>query len=490
MCKRLRAWMSFGVIGMAFCLPYMNLYAMVQYNAQGDISTDAQSLHYQDNPLNQLISDQISATQTIHHYQYYATGLQASESVGTSIPIVHYYAGQGQLLDSLQGSDFTGYLRAQGFALRTYQSQGGVQAQLFVRNRHDSVLTTIRGTSAHSQQYNAYGHPLMAASLTSGIASNPLAYSSYFYDQSAGLYYLKARFYSPLYRTFLTRDSFDLSNRYFYVNDNPVFLQDPSGHESKFVQQIFLPYIVTGTLTAGAAILGGGYILNDMIKTNKIAQQRMQTLFDQYIDQLGQLKNKGTLDSDAINFQVADLKKDLLTGYALGYRGSKNPYNYADHNIIQDARSLIKEKGITDLVLIGDAPKIKNGITTQLINEMVANDPEIRVPIRVHTWLYNTNMSVKDFTVSSEKQLSAFTQFMNTKITPYTNRRCFLCCGAGVGRTGLVVRNYITDTQIKPGMVPADLEKIARQAYPRTGIERVSQFRQPYEKQKPLLFAD
>ena len=218
---------------MAFCLPCMNLYAKVQYNAQGDISTDAQSLHYQDNPLNQLISDQISATQTIH-YQYYATGLQASESVGTNIAIAHYYAGQGQLLDSLQGSDFAGYLRAQGLTLRTYQSQGGIQAQLFVRNRHDSVLTTISGTSAHSQQYNAYGHPLMAATSTPGIARDPLAYSSYFYDQSAGLYYLKARFYSPLYRTFLTRDSFDLSNRYFYANDNPVLLQDPSGHFAFF----------------------------------------------------------------------------------------------------------------------------------------------------------------------------------------------------------------------------------------------------------------
>ena len=306
------------------CLPLQTLAAhtlhnAIAYNETGDITADNQSSLYRYNPLNQLIYDQTIKSSKAISYQYYATGLQASESVGTNIPIAHYYAGQRQLLDSLQGSDFAGYLRAQGLTLRTYQSQGGIQAQLFVRNRHDSVLTTISGTSAHSQQYNAYGHPLMAATSTPGIARDPLAYSSYFYDQSAGLYYLKARLYSPLYRIFLTRDSKDLNNRYFYVNDNPAKFIDPTGHMSKPLKYSLI-FIVP------PIFIGGFFVIKTAFKKPKISVP-LKTAYagsssftrikngipytDYWVDFDGTLAitNKGTLQSLLRRYPDYDFKK-------------------------------------------------------------------------------------------------------------------------------------------------------------------------------------
>jgi RHS repeat-associated protein len=58
-------------------------------------------------------------------------------------------------------------------------------------------------------------------------------------DNESGLYYYKARYYDPALGRFITPDSFsDASspngtNRYMYVNGNPVRFNDPSGHHGK-----------------------------------------------------------------------------------------------------------------------------------------------------------------------------------------------------------------------------------------------------------------
>ena len=57
------------------------------------------------------------------------------------------------------------------------------------------------------------------------------------YDPASNLYYLRARFYSPVIGRFLNEDTYygDGLNLYAYCHNNPVGYVDPSGHASKVV---------------------------------------------------------------------------------------------------------------------------------------------------------------------------------------------------------------------------------------------------------------
>jgi len=62
------------------------------------------------------------------------------------------------------------------------------------------------------------------------LSSNPFTYDGYYTDTESGNYYLNARYYDPTLGIFLTSDSYNLPNRYMYVNGNPVMRVDPNGH--------------------------------------------------------------------------------------------------------------------------------------------------------------------------------------------------------------------------------------------------------------------
>ena len=254
MLSQVRKSVCVALIVSTGCLPLATLHAQtmgatnsaIAYNDQGNVTSDSQSSQYRYNRLNQLIYDQATNSKKTINYQYYATGMQATESVAPgsnntpSTTLYHYYAGQGQLLNSMQDNNFSGYLLANSMALRSYQSASSPQAQIYVRNSHSSVITTISSKATKTQQYNAYGATILSgeSSLAKalkayGINTSPLGYSNYSFDTAADIYYLKARYYTPVYRTFLSRDSYNLNNRYFYVNGNPVMLVDPTGHDAE-----------------------------------------------------------------------------------------------------------------------------------------------------------------------------------------------------------------------------------------------------------------
>ncbi len=97
------------------------------------------------------------------------------------------------------------------------------------------------------------------------ISSNPYRYSGYYEDEESGMYYLKARLYSPELMRFTSRDSYDLTNRYAYADGNPVEIVDPDG------QIGVLAVLAIVSLSAG--VIGEG--LN--IAANKIEQRRPES---------------------------------------------------------------------------------------------------------------------------------------------------------------------------------------------------------------------
>jgi RHS repeat-associated protein len=69
------------------------------------------------------------------------------------------------------------------------------------------------------------------------LQKNPFRYRGYYYDIETGLYYLQSRYYNPEWCRFINADVFVStgqgllgSNMFVYCLNNPVLLEDPSGH--------------------------------------------------------------------------------------------------------------------------------------------------------------------------------------------------------------------------------------------------------------------
>jgi RHS repeat-associated protein len=95
-----------------------------------------------------------------------------------------------------------------------------------------TVALTTAGTSgpAETYTYSDYGAP------QSGSWS-AYQYAGYRYDSETGLYYVKARYYSPNLGRFLQTDPVGFQggfNLYAYVGNDPINFTDPTG---RFMEQ-------------------------------------------------------------------------------------------------------------------------------------------------------------------------------------------------------------------------------------------------------------
>lgn len=108
------------------------------------------------------------------------------------------------------------------------QIDAGGTRRLLMQDRLGSVVGALSDTGALSDGpyvYDPYGLP----NTTAGM---PFRYTGRRYDAETGLYYYRARYYSPVTGRYLQTDPVgykDDLNLYAYVGGNPISLTDPSG---------------------------------------------------------------------------------------------------------------------------------------------------------------------------------------------------------------------------------------------------------------------
>jgi len=151
--------------------------------------------------------------------------------------LAYYYEQSGELLNTQDGTSISSYL--------THQIRyNGTETTFLVSNIKDvTALVNSSGDVQKKYNYSTYGTELsygstsgnQATSETLSLTQNPFTYSSYYFDSESGLYYLKARYYDPQIGGFLSMDTYNLPNRYMYVNGNPIMGIDPLGHANNFI---------------------------------------------------------------------------------------------------------------------------------------------------------------------------------------------------------------------------------------------------------------
>jgi len=157
-------------------------------------------------------------------------------SLATST-IGYFYSASGQMIDA---EDNNGVMSS--YLTRGERYDG--TSETFAASNIKDITADLdsNGNIRIKYTYTAYGTPTSYSSFSStshepratshqlSIAENPFTYDGYYTDSESGNYYLNARYCDPTLGIFLTSDSYNLPNRYMYVNGNPVMGIDPTGH--------------------------------------------------------------------------------------------------------------------------------------------------------------------------------------------------------------------------------------------------------------------
>lgn len=195
------------------------------YDAEGNLTSDGANVYTWD-ARNRLvgIGGGVSAT-----FRYDAFGRRVSKTVNGQTTsylydganVVQEQSGGGAVANLLNGGVDEVILRADSAGAQT-PLRGGVGSTL--------ALADSSGTLTTQYTYDPFG-----ATAQSGAASTHSGQYTGRENDQTGLYYYRARYYSPALQRFISEDPIGFAggdvNLYAYVGNDPVNYNDPSGLE-------------------------------------------------------------------------------------------------------------------------------------------------------------------------------------------------------------------------------------------------------------------
>ena len=160
-------------------------------------------------------------------YGYYSDGLRSQKTVDNTT-IKYYYNGSDVINETKNGTNFaTNVMGVDGPISRQYSGY----EHYFYKNIHGDVIFAFTSNHWRSSEYSydAYGNGKVSYDYFSANP-NPVRYSGQYYDTESGMTYLRARYYDPYQRRFISEDpAKDGVNWYAYCGNNPVMFVDPLG---------------------------------------------------------------------------------------------------------------------------------------------------------------------------------------------------------------------------------------------------------------------
>jgi RHS repeat-associated protein len=199
------------------------------YDANGNLTSNGIDT-FVWNARNQLTQINAGST-TQFSYAYDALGRRTSKSVaGASAPTTYLYDGMNAVQEAV-GSVTNPILTGLGVDERFARNDVNGRTDLLTDALNSTIaLTDPTGKITQQYSYDPYGSVTMSD--TSTGFTNPYLYTGREAD-SAGLYYYRARYYSPAMGRFISEDPIGFSggqnNFYGYVAGNPIGLIDPLG---------------------------------------------------------------------------------------------------------------------------------------------------------------------------------------------------------------------------------------------------------------------
>lgn len=220
------------------------------YDKNGNLTGDGLNT-YVWNARNQLVQVQQNGL-TIVQYAYDATGRRIAKTInGVTTSLLYDNAN---VIQETQGTTVNPMLTGLGVDEYFARNEGATRSYFLTDALGSTVgLTDSGATLFQRYQYDPYGNVTPI-----GSATNPYQYTGREND-GMGLYYYRARYYSPQLGRFVSEDPIGFDggqpNFYAYVGGSPAIYRDPSGHE--------LMLAAIGAGIGGAWGLVNGYLSGD-----------------------------------------------------------------------------------------------------------------------------------------------------------------------------------------------------------------------------------
>lgn len=194
------------------------------YDKNGNLLNDGLNT-YVWNARNQLIRVQQGAA-VVAQYQYDSMGRRTSKTIGGSTTSFLYDGFNA--VQETQGSTINPLLTGLGVDERYARNEGASRSYFLV----DALGSTIGLTDASAQLFQRYQYDPYGNVTSTGNATNPYQYTGREAD-GFGLYYYRARYYSPSMGRFISEDPLGFgggqASFYAYAGGQPVTYTDPLG---------------------------------------------------------------------------------------------------------------------------------------------------------------------------------------------------------------------------------------------------------------------
>jgi len=133
----------------------------------------------------------------------------------------------------------------------------------YVKNLQGDVIGIVNASGAYVVQY-AYDAWDRLLSKTGSMAAtlgtlNPFRYRGYVYDEETGLYYLRSRYYNPVWCRFLNADLIYTGNLFAYCRNMPTICYDKTGYAMMCCFDACGFGNLMSSLTDGFGGAGGGF---------------------------------------------------------------------------------------------------------------------------------------------------------------------------------------------------------------------------------------
>lgn len=224
------------------------------YDADGNLTSDGTNT-YQWNARNQLTQVSQNGVAQLT-YAYDALGRRVSKAVQGGTATQFLYDGDN-ISQETQGSTVNPILVGPGIDER-FARNDVTGRTYFLTDLLSSTIALTDATGAIKQQYSYDPYGNVTPSDTTTGFTNPYQYIGHEAD-SAGLYYYRARYYSPVVGGFISEDPRWFGGRqlsfYAYANSNPIMYVDRNGQDPALA-------VIGGFIGYGWGVVNG-YIAGD-----------------------------------------------------------------------------------------------------------------------------------------------------------------------------------------------------------------------------------
>ncbi|MFX3591092.1 RHS repeat-associated core domain-containing protein [Ralstonia mannitolilytica] len=197
----------------------------------------------------------------------------------------------------------------------------------------DALGSILMATDAAQATVTSYSYDAYGATLQTGTNDNSQQYTGREND-GTGLYYYRARYYSPQMGRFISQDPIGWAsgqtNNYAYVKANPINFADPYGLKTAVILSDGIgsnPFGHIGVATSG----GGAYSYGTK---------------DPYGESIGDYLN-GQLQNRNVEVAILDTTPEQEAQIEASVRGNTGNYSATSHNCATAVGNALDAAGIT-----------------------------------------------------------------------------------------------------------------------------------------------